>query len=548
MFKLIPKVPNGDLKDMYGELFAGMLVERGVNTLEEADSYLNCKYELQDPFVYKDMTKTVALILDTIDKNEVIGIYHDNDCDGTSGVSVFVSFLKEIGHKKYLSYMNSRESGVRTMTTNGMDFLIEGGAKLIITIDLGINSYEAVDHANKKGAKVVITDHHLNENDLPKAEAIINPAVEKDYPYCITCGAGTIFKVIQALLQERRELMDEGKEKWLLDLVSIATVADSVILKGENRALVKYGLMVLKKSKRFGINSLISEARLNKNYISETDIGFSIAPVINSACRFNSANLIKDLWLSDTLSQSNELIKEIYPLNKKRKTLAQTMSRKSKKLIKEIKPILVLGSIEWEIPFVSSVAQSISTEFGNTVFAWGRDVNTLTIRGSVRSKSDGDVTKLIQASGVFKSSGGHKSAAGFELDQNNLSTLEDTLNNIAGDEFKKSQVVFYDGDLKVGDLNNNFFEMMEKMSPFGVGNRKPVFKFCDVEIKDIQLFGSGKKHSKFKIKDETGEVECRKFFENSIENIQTKKINIYATVEFDSYNRKNILQVEHYEV
>ena len=364
MFKPIPNAPEGDLKERYGELFAKMLFERGVKTESEADEYLNCKYELEDPFVYKDMTKTVALILDAIDKNEVIGIYHDNDCDGTSGVSIFCSFLKEVGYTKYISYMNSRESGVRTMTTSGMDFLIEGGANLIITIDLGINSYEAVDHANKKGAKVIITDHHLNENDLPKAEAIINPAVEKDYPYCVTCGAGTIFKVIQALLQERRDLMDEGQEKWLLDLVSVATVADSVILKGENRALVKYGLTVLRKSKRPGINSLISEARLNKNYLSETDIGFSIAPVINSACRFNSANLIKDLWLSNTRTESDELIKEIYPLNKKRKTLAQTMSRKSKKLIKEIKPILVLGSIR----VGDTICQLCSSKYFNRIW------------------------------------------------------------------------------------------------------------------------------------------------------------------------------------
>ena len=294
----VPREVDEDLK-AYHPLVRGMLYARGIVDMATADMFLNPDYEkhTHDPFLLKGMDKAVKRILDAIAKDEKVAIYSDYDCDGIPGAVVLHDFFKKIGFQNFVNYIPMRNEEGYGLNHDAVASLIGEGVKLIITIDCGITDLAETEFAQKSGADIIITDHHIPGKKLPKGFAVINPKqVGCKYPEKMICGSGVIFKVVQALCTRLDSLKIEnyklkiatfpiGWEKWLLDMVGLATLSDMVPLTGENRVFSYYGMKVLRKSPRVGLLKLFSTLKINQRTVTEDDITFMITPRINAASR-----------------------------------------------------------------------------------------------------------------------------------------------------------------------------------------------------------------------------------------------------------------------
>jgi len=274
----------------YSELLQTILGKRGINTLAEAEVFLDPDYDrdLHDPFKMKDMEKACVKLFEVIDNKEKTIIYADYDCDGIPGAVIIQDLFKKIGYTNYEVYIPGRNSEGYGLNITAVEQFIKKGVKLLITIDLGITAVEEVAQAEIEGINVIITDHHLPHAILPRAYAILNPKVD-DYPEKMLCGAGVAFKFVQGFIKKYGEFykINEGWEKWLLDMTGLSTLSDLVPLLGENRAISYFGMKVLRKSPRPGLQKLLAKMKIDQKYLTEDDVGFMIAPRLNAASRMD---------------------------------------------------------------------------------------------------------------------------------------------------------------------------------------------------------------------------------------------------------------------
>ncbi|MCX6786967.1 MAG: DHH family phosphoesterase, partial [Candidatus Kaiserbacteria bacterium] len=341
----------------YDDLTAALLARRGILTKEDAERFLNPSYDehLHDPFLMTDMKKAAQRLAEAILTGEKIAIWSDYDCDGIPGAVLLHDFLKKVG-ANFENYIPHRHDEGYGMNVSGIEMLAKGGTKLIVTVDSGITDLEPIKRAKELGMDVIVTDHHLPaQSGLPDAFAIVNPNVRTDekYPFRELCGAAVAWKLVCAILAvspEIREKVSLGWEKWLLDMVGLATIADMVSLIGENRILAKYGLMVLRKSPRIGLQKLCRGMRVDQRALTEDDIGFMIAPRINAASRMGDA---RDAFLLFTTTDENEadaLAKKLESANRKRKAEAGALTRAVHARLKErgeVRTIIAHGDPEW---------------------------------------------------------------------------------------------------------------------------------------------------------------------------------------------------------
>src|SRR3989344_5799064 len=276
-----------------------LLSKRGITAAGDVERFLNPDYErdTHSPLLLEGMERAVARVLSAIAQNERIAVYADFDCDGIPGAALLSDFFNKIGYSNFEVYLPHRDKEWYGFHLEAISALAERGVKLIITVDVGTTAVEAVCFAKEKGVDVVVTDHHEIVGELPNAFAILNPKLG-EYPFRDLCGAATAFKLVQATLIEGKKRgldaftkIPDGWEKWLLDLVAIATIADLVSLFGENRVLAHFGLRVLRKSPRSGLIALCNRLRLRRSELTEEDIAFSIAPRINAASRMDDPDL-----------------------------------------------------------------------------------------------------------------------------------------------------------------------------------------------------------------------------------------------------------------
>lgn len=542
---------------IYQPLVRTLLFSRDIKDVESAEKFLNPSWDdhINDPYLLKDMDKVVARILSAIDKNEKIGIYSDYDADGIPGAVVLHDFFKKIGFENFVNYIPLRNEEGFGLNHEAVQSLIDQGVTLIITIDCGITDILEVDFANKSGVDVIITDHHLPGESLPKAFAIVNPK-QKDcgYPEKMLCGSGVIFKVVQALILEIRNSKLEisnniqiGYEKWLLDMVGLATLSDMVPLKGENRVLSYYGMKVLQKSPRVGLQRLFSLLKINSHTANEDDIAFMITPRINAASRMGIPKDAFGLLSTKDEVEAGVLAEHLNNINDERKGVVGSMIKEIKKKIEsrntEMKKVLVFGNPDWKPSLLGLVANSFSDEHNRPVFFWGRNGESNgVIKGSCRAGGNTDIVKLMEkVKDVFVDFGGHKGAGGFSVLHENIHTLEDRLNESFLELEKEGlmlseDVVFVDKKISIDDVNWDTYKMVEKFAPFGLDNPKPLFLLENIEIISIKLFGKEKNHLELKFKNSKEKyVNAMAFFktDKSFTTVlkEGSKINLIATLE-----------------
>lgn len=552
----------GEISEMVREL----LRKRGIVEDTDIETFLAPDYErdLHDPLLLADMDVALARVFHAIENDERIAIYADYDCDGIPGGSLLYQFFKRIGYTNIEVYVPHRDKEGYGVHVHAIDSLVERGVKLIITVDVGIVAFEAAAHAKEIGVDMIITDHHeMRESknsdgrepgyELPDALAVINPK-RAPYPFASLCGAGTAFKLSCAILAEgRRRGLERftsiplGWEKWLMDLAAISTVADMVPLVGENRAIVHFGLRVLRRTPRPGLRALAASARFNLATANEETIGFSIAPRINAASRMDEPELALRLLTTDDEREATELAATLESLNASRKGVVASITKEAKRRARERytkdDTVVVLGDVSWKPALLGLSCNAIVEERGGVAFLWGRDAQG-NLKGSCRSDGSVSVVELMRAAGdALAEFGGHEQAGGFSVSHEQVHELPAALERAVAEVARgaSAPVPAHDADISFARVTWKTFQDLSLVAPFGNDNPKPVFRIARVRVQEVKRFGKEKNHTELTLTSEDSSMVMRAFdFFISPESFthepfQGSEIDLLATIERDEF-------------
>lgn len=486
----------------YEPLTRALLAVRGITSETDAERFLAPDYERDtyDPFLLKGMEQAVERLQQAKRSNEHVAIWSDYDMDGIPGAVVLWDTLKHLGYENVVHHTPHRNKEGFGLNSAGLMKLKEDGVTLVITIDCGIGDVEQVAWANKHGIDVVVTDHHLPNGSIPPAVAVVNPKQAGcAYPEKMLCGAAVAFKLSQALLARTQGEERNGWEKWLLDMVGMSTVADLVPLVGENRVLAHFGLIVLRKSRRPGLQALLRKARTRQRVLTEDDIGFSIAPRINAASRMGHARDAFELLATNDEGEAGRIAHQLEQTNNERKGYVAAMAKEIKSRIAKLgepKEVIVMGNPDWKPSLLGLVAGSLVEQYERPVFLWGKEESAV-IKGSCRSDGSVNVVEMMAASKTsFIEFGGHAFSGGFAVEQQHIHTLEEALIT-AYKEVRTSPdnaSRFIDAELSLEDVTWDLYRTVARLAPFGEGNPKPVFLFRSVQPAQVRTFGKAGEH------------------------------------------------------
>lgn len=487
----------------YSELLRNLLEKRGITDEKQAEIFINPDYkrDLHDPFLMRDMEKACVRLYEAIDAGEKIVIYADYDCDGIPGAVILNDLFILLGYKNYEVYIPNRNSEGYGLNIDSIKKFASSDVKLLITIDLGITAVAEVAQAEVDGIDVIITDHHIPHEVLPRAYAILNPKTD-NYPEKILCGAGVVFKLAQGFLKKYGEYFKirDGAEKWMLDMAGLATLSDMVPLKGENRAIACFGMKVLRKSPRPGLQKLLAKMNIDQRYLAEDDVGFMITPRLNAASRMDDPMRAFELLSTEDEVQGGILADHLSKINDERKTIVTGIMREvnktfEKREVPDLREVIVIGNPSWRVGILGLVAGKICDQYKKPVFVWGKDENDC-IKGSCRSDGSVSVVELMTATREsFIDFGGHELAGGFTVQSDKIHFLEEALSATFKKLARISPLLVEEGvgggDLKLSlsEINMKNWREVDQMSPFGFGNPKPVFLFEGVKIEKIKKFG-----------------------------------------------------------
>lgn len=548
-----PDVETQEQLADYPELIQKLLFHRGIKTKEDAQAFMSPRYDHDghDPFLLRDMEKAVGRILLAIERNEHIALFSDFDADGIPSAVVMHDVLKKMGHKNLSVTIPHRNTEGFGLNEDAVSSFIEKKVGLIITLDCGMGDIAHVARAMDVGIDVIITDHHMQNHDVPKAFAIVNPNQEGDtYPNKHLCGAGVAFKIAQALLLRAHKDIPIGWEKWLLDMVGIATLSDMVSLTGENRVFAHYGLLVLRKSPRLGIRTLLSHLRMKQHSLTEDDVVFMITPRINAASRMDEPEAAFQLLSTTNLTEAENLVRHLDTINNERKGAVAQMSKEIKQKFEEMPnefPVIVVGNTHWRPGLLGLAATHAVEAYGKSAFVWGRG-DASVIKGSVRSDGRvGAMELMSEVRHLFLEFGGHKYSGGFSITVENLMLLEGALSEahtkLASKEVSE-EVLTVDAILSLDDVTREVYAGISQLSPFGAGNPKPVFAFENVVVDRVEMFGKEKQHIKLLFKTSLNKmISAVKFFakgNTTLESILAgQTITLLASLEKETFGYTN---------
>ncbi len=549
------EIPEKVSKELakYPEILRKLLFYRGIKTEKEADIFLNPVFEDNyDPFLMKDVDIAVERILKAVEKKEKVIIYSDYDADGIPGAVILHDFFKKIGFKNFENYIPHRVLEGFGLNDEAIDEFAKNGVNLIITVDCGIADVEEAEKIKKHKIDLIITDHHLprisknNKEELPHALAILNTRQSKcKYPDKNLCGAGVVFKLVQAIIKKHGKKFDlkNGWEKWLLDMVAIGTISDMVPLVGENRLLAHYGLKVLRKTRRIGLQNLLSIIKVDQKNITEDDIGFMISPRINAASRMGLPEDAFNMLVAEKETDATKYALHLNKINDERKIIVAQMVKEIRKHWEKFDPdkkrkVLVAGNPDWKPSLLGLVANSLMDEHDGPVFLWGREEGK-TLKGSCRSDGCVDIVEMMRDAGnLLEEYGGHAASGGFSISLEKVDLLADGLEiayqklSVVGE--KKELIA--DAEIKIDDVNHNLEKQVSILSPFGMDNPKPIFAFHNIEIDDVKIFGKKNEHLKINFKNNKGQIISAIGFFMKPTDFDAKiergeKINLLANLE-----------------
>lgn len=486
-------------EQLHDDLVSHLLLARGV-AAPDHEAFLSPDFvrDSHDPYLLPGMEAAVARLTAAKEAEEQVVVWSDYDCDGIPGGVLLTDYLRAAGFavSHYIPHRHKEGYG---LNREGLESLAKAGTTLVITVDLGTTEVEHVAFAKTLGIDVIITDHHLEPEVLPDAVAVINPKLRGSlYPFDGLSGSGVAWKLVQAL-QARHSYMQDGQEKWLIDLAALGTLSDMVPLVGENRMIATMGLVVMRRGRRPGLLSLLNLLRIKPRDLTEDDIGFMVAPRINAASRMDTPQLAANLLAAKEAGAAEQFARELNALNDERKGLvAATVKDVNKRLLRGAieSPVIVMGSPSWRPGILGLVANSLAEAHSKPVFLWGREGGD-TIKGSCRSARGVNIVELMQgANDIFDHFGGHAASGGFSLAEERVHELPQRLaaayQAVAPKEGVVEEVVV-DRRLSLAEVPHAH-KALKKLAPFGVGFAKPLFLLERVPISGARMFGKQHNH------------------------------------------------------
>ena len=544
------------------------LYNQGV-TLDKVTSVLNPDYELQlyDWRLLPDINKTVNRIITAINDNDKVLVFTDYDADGIPGAAILDTFFKKIGFTNYSLQTPNRNVDGFGLKPQHVEKAVKDEVNLLITIDCGSASGLAIEIANHNNIEVIVTDHHevpdLNLEEQPYA--MVNPMrTDSEYTFSQICGAFVVFKLVQGLITEGKKQklswmdgINEGWEKWLLDLVAIATVGDMMPLIDENRTATYFGLKVLNQTRNYGLRALIDNAKLTRGEINTTDISFRIAPRINAASRMGHGDKALELLTADNPVTAGNLALELEKLNNERRKVVTQMVKTAHKELGKVEDfngsVVAIGKPDWLPGTCGLLASRLVEKYGVSAFVWGRGPGK-ELKGSCRAAGGDNVYQILQTVGdkAFKTFGGHVDAGGFVLKTDKAHELQNLLTS-ARDETSdhKLETIAYEPEtdetsnfipVQPADITIDILHSLAILEPTGHQFSAVVFKLDLKILQDTVLvsqFGKNNEHLKLLINSQLSGIKWRTKASdyNLSEGALEIDLVILASLEYDSYSQ-----------
>ena len=485
-----------------------LLVQRGIETAAEARKFFRPQLQdLHDPFLMKDMDVAVERLNRAMGRKERILIYGDYDVDGTTAVALVYKFIQQF-YSNIDYYIPDRYNEGYGVSIQGIDYAAETGVTLIIVLDCGIKAIDEIAYAREKGIDFIIGDHHVPDNILPSAVAILNAKREDNtYPYSHLSGCGVGFKFMQAFA------LNNGIEFHqltpLLDLVAVSIASDIVPIMGENRILAYHGLKQLNANPSVGLKAIIDICGLNEKEITMSDIVFKIGPRINASGRIQNGKEAVDLLTEKDFSLALEKSNQINQYNETRKDLDKSMTEEANKIVDQLEGLvdrrsIVLYNEEWHKGVIGIVASRLTEIYYRPAVVLTRTDNLAT--GSARSVSGFDVYKAIEhCRDLLENFGGHTYAAGLSMKIENVEEFTQRFEKFVSAHIlpeQRSAVIDIDAEIDFKDITPHFYADLKKFNPFGPDNHKPIF--CTHNVYDYgtsKVVGRDQEHIKLELVD-----------------------------------------------
>ncbi|MDD4290036.1 MAG: single-stranded-DNA-specific exonuclease RecJ [Patescibacteria group bacterium] len=557
-WKLADSIPDNFIKEFpdLSPVVLQLLHNRGIKTQEQIDEFFNADFisDICDPYVLIDMERAVKRIFEAVEKNEEVLIYGDYDADGVTSSALLYDIFTQIGLHPEV-YIPQRETEGYGLNEGAVKEIISRKFNLVVTCDCGISNFDEVEIFNKSGVDVIITDHHKEPEKLPNAFAIIHPGLKREnYKTKNLAGVGVTYKLASGIIKSDLFAKDKQEKekslKWLLDLVAIGSVTDMVPLIGENRTLVKYGLIVLRKTQRLGLQQLYEIAGTNVEKINSMTIGFQIGPRLNSAGRMDHANNAFELLKTNNLETAIKIARELNISNSKRQDLTNKIVLEAKSQIDcvdENTKFIFVKNERWNLGIIGLVAGKLSQEYYRPSFVLGHDNKHWVC--SCRSIDEIDIMEVIlKFSDKLIRFGGHKSAAGFSLPDENLEYVQ----NVIKDELEKkllglelSSSLKIEAEINLANIDWNLCDYLEKFEPFGMENPEPKFLLKNCIVKEISTMGSDKSHLRITLEQDGIIKRAVGFgFANKFSNLKIgDKIDLVVNIGINEWNGNRNIEI-----
>ena len=533
-----------------------LLVERGITTVAEARKFFRPQLpDLHSPFLMKDMDIAVERLNLAMGRKERILIYGDYDVDGTTAVALVYKFIQQF-YSNIDYYIPDRYNEGYGVSTKGVNYAAETGVKLVIVLDCGIKAVDEIAYAKEKGIDFIICDHHVPDDVLPDAVAILNAKREDNtYPYEHLSGCGVGFKFMQAFA------ISNGIEFHhlipLLDLVAVSIASDIVPIMGENRILAYHGLKQLNTNASVGMKAIIDVCGLAEKEITISDIVFKIGPRINASGRIQNGKEAVELLVEKDLATALNKANQINQYNETRKDLDKSMTEEANRIVAGLEGLadrrsIVLFNEDWHKGVIGIVASRLTEIFYRPAVVLTRTDDLAT--GSARSVSGFDVYKAIEhCRDLLENFGGHTYAAGLSMKAENVQAFTERFEEYVAQHIlpeQTSAVIDINAEIDFKDISHKFYNDLKKFNPFGPDNTKPVF--CTHNVYDYgtsKVVGREQEHIKLELVDNKSNnvMNGIAFGQSShVRFIKSKRsFDICYTIEENSHKRGEVqLQIE----
>ena len=526
-----------------------ILTQRGIDNYDRAKYFFRPELKhLHDPFLMKDMKFATDRIIEAVKKKEKILIYGDYDVDGVASTALLTTFLRN-KTTNIFPYIPDRATEGYGISINGINDAIKKGVTLIISIDCGIKAIKEVEYAKSNNIDFIICDHHLPESEIPNAIAVLDPKREDcEYPFKELCGCGIGFKLIQALCLEWGIKIQ--KITSYLDLVSLATAADQVPLKEENRVITYWGLKQINENPRPGIKALLSDFKGDE--VSTSTLVYKVSPKVNAAGRMKHANLALELLLCKKLENTINLSEQIRSINAERQEEDKKTTEEAIIQIKDKEEELFSSTLvhheNWHPGIIGIVASRLIEKYYRpTIVLTKRNEYYV---GSARSIKGFDIYKALKkSSNLLEQYGGHKYAAGLKLHESKLELFRNEFEKFSNkniSEKQKNKTHIYDLEIPLTDLSLRFYKIIKQMEPFGPNNLKPIFCSRDcICTSQTKAVGNENKHLQLFIKSKNKIYKGIAFGKGDLVNQikESKGFDILYSIENNNWNGNDKLQL-----